>query len=212
MIKKIIFDLDNTLIMWDDKYYDTLDGLFKYYNLEYNDEIKTNFIKAIDSYEDRYDMFTMDNMKSLLEEYINIKLPDDFVYKWTLLLENSVPEERDPELIEILEYLSKKYELIVLTNWFTEEQKNRLKNYGILKYFKEVLGTDKVKNKPNKEAFIEASKPYEMNECIVVGDSLKKDVECSIEYGMDAILYDYKNEYNGNLKKVNKLIELKRYL
>ena len=212
MIKRIIFDLDNTLIMWDDKYYDTLDKTLNLFEIKYDEIIKTNLIKAVDDYENRYDIFKMEYMKKIMEEYSNLSLPNDFVYNWTLFLENSIPDEIDNELIEILEYLSSKYEIIVLTNWFTEEQRKKKKNYGILKYFKEVLGTEQFKNKPNKEAFIGASRPYQMNECISIGDSLKKDVESALEYGMDAILYDYKNEYSGNIKKVNKLIDLKKYL
>ena len=212
MIKKVIFDLDNTLIMWDDKYYDTLDETLKYYNIAYNSDIKAKLIKAVDGYENRYDIYNMEYMKLLMEEYSNIKLPDDFVYMWTLYLEKCVPNELDPELVEILEYLNNKYELTVLTNWFLMEQVNRLKNYGILKYFKEVVGTEKIKNKPNKEAYIKAAIPYKMEECVMIGDSIKKDVEGAIEYGMDAILYDYNDEYTGDLKKVKKLIELKKYL
>ena len=198
--------------MWDDKYYDTLDETLEYFNIKYDESIKSNLIKAVDDYENKFDIFNMDYMKRLMEEYSNIKLPNDFVYRWTLFLEHAIPNKKDNELIEILEYLSKKYELIVLTNWFREEQKNRLKNYEILKYFKDVIGTEKIKNKPNKEAYIESAKPYKTSECIMIGDSLKKDVEGAILYGMDAILYDYNNEYQGNLKKVNKLIELKKYL
>ena len=212
MIKRIIFDLDNTLIMWKDKYYDTLDETLIYYNIAYNSDIKAKLIKAVDDYENRYDIYNMEYMKSLMEEYSNIKLPNYFVYMWTLYLEKCIPNELDPELVEILEYLSNKYELTVLTNWFLDEQVNRLKNYGILKYFKEVVATETIKNKPNKEAYIEAAKPYKMEECVMIGDSLKKDVKGALEYGMDAILFDYNDEYHGNLKKVNKLIELKKYL
>lgn len=212
MIKRIIFDLDNTLIMWDDKYYNTLDETLNYFNMKYNDDIKSNLIKAVDDYENKYDIFNMEYMKQLMEEYSKIKLPHDFILKWTINLEKCIPDKIDKELIEILEYLNNKYELIVLTNWFQLEQINRLKNYGILKYFKEVIGTEKIKNKPNKEAYIKASNPYQLNECVMIGDSLKKDVEPAIEYGMDAILYDYKDEYKGNIKKVKKLIDLKNYL
>ena len=210
MIKRVIFDIDNTLIMWDDKYYDTFDELLKYYNIK--DNIKADLIRAVDDYENKYDIYNMKYMKNLMEEYTNIKLPNYFVLKWTILLEDCIPNNIDKELIEILEYLSNKYELIALTNWFLDEQVSRLKNYGILKYFKEVIATEKIKNKPNKEAYIESAKPYKLEECIMIGDSITKDVEEPIKYGMDAILYDYKDEYKGNLKKVKKLIDLKNYL
>jgi putative hydrolase of the HAD superfamily len=212
MIKKIIFDLDNTLIMWDDEYYNTLDDTLHYFNIKYDDNIKNNLIKAIDNYESIYNKFNMNSMKLLMEKYANIKLPNDFVYKWTLYLENCYPKEKDKDLIETLEYLNKKYELVVLTNWFKIEQENRLKNYDILKYFKEVIGTENIPNKPNKKAFIEASKPYKIGECIMIGDSLKKDVEGALNIGMDAILFDYNDNYKGKYKKINEIKELKNIL
>ena len=212
MVKRIIFDLDNTLIMWEDSYYNTLNQTLDYYKIAYSEEIISKLIKAVDTYEDYYDVYNMKFMKDHMEKCSNIVLPTDFVYKWTLYLEKCIPDKVDTDLINILEYLSKKYELTVLTNWFLDEQVNRLKNYGILKYFKEVVATEKIKNKPNEEAYIESCKPYKFSECIMIGDSLKKDVECAIKYGMDAILYDYKDEYKGSLKKVNKLTDLKKYL
>ncbi len=212
MIKRIIFDLDNTLIMWDDNYYDTLDEALNYFNIDYDNNTKLNLIKAVDDYENRYDKYDMNDMRLLMEEYANISLPNDFVYRWTIYLEKCIPNNLDSELEEILKYLSSKYELTVLTNWFKDEQVNRLKNYGIYKYFSNVIATEKIKNKPYKEAYMESSKPYDLEECLMIGDSLQKDVEGAIKYGMDAILYDYKNEYKGNLKKVKKLIDLKNYL
>ena len=212
MIKRVIFDLDNTLIMWKDNYYDTLNQTLDYYKIDYNKDIISKLIEAVDTYEEHYDVYNMEFMKNHMEEYSKIDLPTDFVHRWTLYLEKCIPEKEDTDLINILEYLSKKYELTVLTNWFLDEQVNRLKNYGIFKYFKEVIATEEIKNKPNEEAYIKACNPYKMSECVMIGDSLKKDVECAIKYGMDAILYDYKDEYHGNLKKVKTLIELKKYL
>ena len=43
------------------------------------------------------------------------------------------------EVKNTLKYLSNKYELVVLTNWFTDCQQKRLEKAGILKYFKKVF-------------------------------------------------------------------------
>ena len=113
---------------------------------------------------------------------------------------------------DVVKYLCKKYELVVLTNWFTEQQKERLKNYKIEPYFKNVIGTDFILNKPNKESFIYACSPYDPSKCIMIGDSLLKDINGALNAGMDAILFDFKNEYKGNIKKVTKIEELKDIL
>lgn len=212
MIKRIVFDLDNTLIMWNDEYYNTFDETFNYFNISYDENIKNKLIKAVNDYENLYNTFDYKNMNDLMKQYSNIELPHDFVEKWTKYLEYAVPNDKDNELIETLEYLSNKYELVVLTNWFTKQQTNRLKNYGILKYFDEVIGTDNIRNKPNKDAYIKACGLYNLNECVMVGDSLENDVKGALNVGMQAILFDYKNNYKGELKNIKKISELKDIL
>lgn len=212
MIKRIIFDQDNTIMMWYDHYYDSLNKTFEYLNIEYDEDVVDKLKEAVDNYEKEYSIFDKTSMKVLFEKYLELELPDNFVDTWIHYLKECYPKEIDKELIETLEYLSNKYELVILTNWFTESQEGRLKNAGLLKYFKEVIGTDKVLNKPNKEAYLKASYPYNIDECIMIGDSINTDINGAINVGMDAILFDHKNSYDGNLKNVKKLEELKNIL
>lgn len=206
-IKRLIFDLDNTLIMWSDEYYSTLDETLNYFSINYDEKVKNNLIKAVDDYESIYDIFKYEYMNDLMSEYTNIKLPNNFVIKWTEYLEKAVPLKQDIELIDTLEYLSNKYELVVLTNWFTKQQSKRLENYGILKYFKEIIGTDLVKNKPNKEAFVKAS-GNNLNECVMIGDSLIKDVKGALNVGMKAIYVGN----DSNFVNISKISDLKEIL
>lgn len=211
-MKQVIFDIDNTLIMWKDEYWNTLNKTLDYFNIDYNDNIINNLMAACDDYENKYDKYNYDDMRLLMEEYSNIKLPKEFIKRWTIFLEDCYPKETNNDLIEILEYLSNKYDLVVLTNWFLDEQVNRLKNMGIYKYFKKVVATENICNKPSKEAYLEACKPYNESECIMIGDSIKLDIEGAINTGLDAILFDPYNKYDTNYKKVTKLIDLKKYL
>ena len=212
MIKRIIFDLDDTLIMWKDEYYNSLDDTLKYFNIKYDNNIKEKLIEAVRDYETIYNTYKKEYMKEIMEKYINMSLPEDFIDMWIFNLKKCVPTEKNEALIDTLDYLYKKYELVVLTNWFAEQQKERLKNYKIESYFKDVIGTDFILNKPNKEAFLTACTPYSPNECIMIGDSLSKDINGAINAGIDAILFDFKNEYKGNIKKITKIEELKDIL
>ena len=161
MIKKIIFDLDNTLIIWKEEFLNTLNETLEQLNINYDDSILTNLKK---------------------------------------------------ETIDTLEYLYQKYDLVVLTNWFTDQQSSRLENANILKYFKEVIGTDKVLNKPNKEAFIYACKNNLPSECVMVGDNLNLDIIGAQNAGLKTILIDYKNKYPDYKDKITNIIELKEML
>lgn len=211
-IKRIVFDVDDTLIMWNNDYYVTLNQTLEHFNIDYNEEIKKNLIRAVDNYDSIENMFNFKTMNDLMKEYTNINLPDNFVEVWTKYLENAVPEKENIELMDTLEYLSNKYELVVLTNWFTHQQAMRLENHGILKYFKEVIGTDTVKNKPYEESYLKACGDNKPSECIMIGDSITKDYEGAINVGMQAILFDGKNKYTGNNKNIKKISELKNIL
>lgn len=100
----------------------------------------------------------------------------------------------DDDLIDVLDYLSKKYELVILSNYFTNIQKNRLKNAKIDKYFSKVFGGDEIKLKPRPEAFLKAVYPNKKEECLMIGDSLKMDIEGALNVGLKVIAVDYFNK------------------
>ena len=186
MIKKIIFDLDDTLIKWKDEYNNSILYALDDLNIKYDNMIVDNINKAIADYEKYNDTYDINKMHKMFEEYSKLKIPYEFMDKWLYHIEKCHPN-KNLELEKTLEYLSSKYELVVLTNWFTKTQENRLRNYGIIKYFKEVIGTDNIKNKPNKEAFLYACKPYKENECLMVGDNYEIDIKKAKELGLKTI-------------------------
>ena len=112
------------------------------------------------------------------------------------------------EIKETLEYLNNKYELVVLTNWFTECQCKRLESVCILKYFKKVYGTDLIPMKPNKESFIEVIGDLNKEECLMVGDNLEVDIKVPYEMGMNVYhLNKYGITKYPTIKKIEELKE-----
>lgn len=206
MIKRVIFDLDNTLIPFPDDIWCSLNHALDEVNIDYNSKDIDNLIDVILKYESKYDKYDKHNMLSEMKKSSSLVLPDKFIDVWLKYLKNYYPQEKNCKLLETLEYLSSKYELVVLTNFFTESQKGRLENYGISKYFKYIIGTDAIPNKPKKDAFISASLPYKTNECVMIGDSLKTDIYGALEVGMDAILIS--DSYYDGIKVVKSLDEL----
>ena len=194
MIKRLIFDIDNTLLKWEDKYYDySLGNAFKELGLNFDRSIIKPFDEVVDTYEDYYDIYDKDKFLIFLNDKLNLNLPTKFIDLWLKYLGDcSGPASK--EMIDTLEYLKSKYDLVILSNWFTISQENRLKKMGIDKYFSKQIYTDKVKNKPNKEAFMEAIKPYNIDECIMIGDSIEKDIMGAESIGMKAILIDDKTK------------------
>lgn len=207
MIKKIIFDLDNTLIMWKDEYLNALKETLKKYNINEEPNYVNDFI---DNYEDYYDKYDKQNMLEHISNNIKEKLSMDFMNDF--LEKIGYMSEPDEEVIDTLEYLSKKYELVVLTNWFKEPQTNRLKNAKIDKYFKRVFGGEDY-IKPQKEAFLTAAGETPVEECIMIGDSYTLDVMGAYNTGIEPIFMNPKHKENKNkFKEIEKLSELKNIL
>lgn len=194
MIKRVVFDVDNTLIDWKDYYWH--DGIIKACSeleISYHIEMEEKIKNVIDNYEKQQEYFNVEIMQDLINKALGENYGIDFIKAILKFFEDCVPEKTDTNLIKTLEYLESKYELVALTNWFEKQQTQRLKNAGILKYFKNVYGTEKVKVKPNKEAFLAAIEKLEPNECVMIGDNLKIDIDGAISVGMNAIFLNRKN-------------------
>lgn len=212
-MKKIIFDLDNTLMMFDLEYIKSYQDVLEDNNFEnsYNDAY--NLFKSIGKYEELKNIYNKEELLNFINQDLNqnytLKLIDDILINIGKCWTNPVSKE----LINTLEYLKEKYELYVLTNWFTESQKERLKKVGILKYFKCVVGSDMVKPKPNIEAFNYIVDNNDPNDFYMIGDNIDFDIKGALDAKINAILYDYDNKYGDkNYVRITKIEELKDIL
>ena len=208
MIKKLIFDLDNTLILWKDKYQSAMKNTIEHFNLDIDYKDADNLVEI---YEEYYDSYKIENLIELFKQKLNITVDDNFINYW--LDELGHQAEDDLNIKPVLEYLSKKYELVVLTNWFTKTQTNRLKTIGIDKYFTNIIGGEDI-IKPNKNAYLKAIDNNSIEECIMIGDNLDTDIKGAVNIGMKAILVDINNKYmeDPSYIKINNIHELKEML
>lgn len=207
MVKKLIFDLDNTLIMWKPEYVNALKNTLQKYNI---DEDADYVSSIIDNYEDYYDKYDKEKMLEHINNNIKEKLSMDFMNDFLEAI--GYMSEPNEDVIDTIEYLSEKYELVVLTNWFTDAQTNRLKTAKIDKYFKRVFGGDKIL-KPNKEAFLTAAGETQLKECIMIGDNYDIDIMGAYNAGIEPIFMNPKHKENkNNFKEITKLSDLKNIL
>lgn len=207
MIRKIIFDLDNTLIMWKEEYICALEKTIKKHNLELDAVFINNLIEDYEKYFDYYD-------KKILLDYINenikIKIDMDFIDDFLYYI--GFFSEPVESVINTLDYLSKKYELVVLTNWFQIPQINRLKNAKIYEYFNNVIGGDEML-KPKEEAFIKACNKTLPNECLMVGDDYNIDIIGAHNAGLQVIYLNQNNKENKlKFREIKQIEELKNIL
>lgn len=207
MIKKVIFDLDDTLIINKDNYIDNYNIIINKYNL--NSSIE-EFYNVIGDYELSTNKYNKYELLELINKHyntnFNIELVNDIIKvvgKWT--------DKASEEVVSTLKYLSQKYELYVLTNWFYDSQSERLKTAGIYNYFKDIKSADII-TKPNEAAFKQFFDNCSAEECVMIGDNYKIDIEVPNTLGMKTILCNFKNKdnnYEGNvITKFDELVDL----
>ena len=218
MIKRLIFDIDNTLL---DTNKDCIDAYKKYF-VDKNIDLDGDVLYGIlDIYEEQNKIYSMDKNKENdnykfnfnindISSFIRNNLSIDFSMDDFYELQNVYSKYatlKDNIIIDVLDKLSKDYELVALSKWYVEPQKNRLEKAGILKYFKEVYGFENAGVKPSKKTFLSAIGDYKADECIMIGDSISNDIIIPKELGINTIYVNY-NKKETNELSVNDFSEL----
>ncbi len=121
------------------------------------------------------------------ESVIPILFEDDYV--------NICPTKSNlfPHTHETLAYLQNKYELHLISNGFKESTEYKVKNTRLTPYFKNIIISEVVGiNKPDKAIFKYAldKAGAEIEESLMIGDSIEADIRGAIAFGMDAIYFN----------------------
>ena len=216
MIKRIIFDIDNTLIPWESEYDKEIEKTLDELNIKYTEQEYKEIRKAFSEYEKVNYRFDKKLMLNYINNYMEKQYPIEFMNKVLERWGNCVPEKIEDSVKDTLMYLKNKYEMVILTDWFAKEQINRLEILDINKYFSKVYSAENTNRKPFKEAFQNAVENNKTEECVMIGDSLERDINGAINAGLKAIYYnpnetpDYEGK-NGYII-INKLEQLKEIL
>ena len=215
MIKRVIFDIDNTLIPWKVEYFNEIYNVFKELEIDCSEDDFNKIKKALSEYENIYYSFNKDNMINYINEYTGKNYPKEFMDKIIKKWSKCVPEKLPKSTIKTLEYIKNKYKMVILTDWFKEQQLERLQRLEISKYFEEVYSAEYTKRKPFKEAFMQAIGEDKPEECIMIGDDFQRDIEGALKAGLQAIYYNpndtEKNEKLSYYKLKNDEKEIKYY-
>ncbi len=117
---------------------------------------------------------------------------------------------------ELLDYLSAKYSLHIITNGFKDVQYIKLRESKLKDYFDVVVCSDEIGvKKPNPAIFEFAleSSNAKANESIMIGDCLESDVKGALAVGMHAAWFNPTYlPNNNNTMSANHLLEFKNIL
>lgn len=209
--KHIFLDLDNTL--WDFKAnsHDTIIFLFEKYKLA---EKISNFDEFYDEYQrinaGLWQLYRESKIEKnqlrwkrfydtfLLYGIVDLKLAENFGNDYVEMSPRKTI--MFPYAVEIVEYLSKKYQLYILTNGFKEVQYIKLENTGLGKFFRMIFTSEELGfQKPNKQCFEKALSLAECksSESIMIGDDLEIDILGAKNVGIDQIFFNHEKRIHN---------------
>lgn len=227
--ENVFFDLDDTLWNFTENAYDSFNEVY----------IQHRLGRYFDSFDHFYTLYSECN-KRLWIEYGNGEITKDelnkqrFYYplqsigvfdeelsrKYAADFFELIPTKAKliPNAKELLEYLSPKYRLFILSNGFKELQYRKMKAAGIDRYFEKVILSDDIQiHKPSPEIFqfaLFTTKSTVANS-VMVGDSWDADIVGAKGVNMDQVYFN--NLFQGDFQftptySIRDLIEIKQIL
>ena len=226
MIKHIFFDLDRTLWDFEKNSHETLLELCVAHNLSAKGiEDYEAFIKNYKVHNEAlWDLYRVDKIsqKDLRRERFERALADYKVVDAELATKigedyiSICPKKNKlfPHTIEVLDYLSKKYTLHIITNGFHEVQHIKLQHAGLTPYFDKIITSEQVGvKKPNPKIFNYALQKANTSaeESIMIGDDLEVDVLGAEQMGIQGVYFN-PNKIKHNTDIVHEIFCLSELL
>ncbi len=227
-IQHIFFDLDHTLWDFETNSKDAITDLYEEFKLT---DIGLTLEKFLPVYfrcnEYCWDMYRKNQMKKdlLRHQRFYLTLKDFGIVDRQLSKKlgkryvdiSPTKTALMPGVAELLDYLSGKYPLHIITNGFQEVQSLKMRNSKIEQYFSKVITSEKVgKRKPEPKIFAYALKiaNADAHSSVMIGDDLETDVKGAANAGLHAVWYNHGQKDVEGLEhpSIHHLAELKNYL
>lgn len=120
-----------------------------------------------------------------------------------------------PHAREVLEYLSAKYNLYILSNGFKELQFHKMRSSDIDKYFRKVVLSDDIgilKPWPEIFHFALSATLSELNDSLMIGDSWENDIAGAAGVGMHQVFYNLSGRTDLPFTPTYQITDLKELL
>ncbi len=225
----IFFDLDHTLWDYDSNCKEALIEIFELFDLlNFGIKNPTDFIAQFHIANDKlwnlYDtrQITSDELRfrRFREIFVAFGIDDfsicDQLHKAYMAICPNKPHLM-PGAAEILQYLSDKYILHIITNGIADNQTKKMKASGISDYFSTVTCSQKANaRKPEKGIFeyAFAAAQTTITKAVMIGDNYFVDILGAKNIGLDYVYYNPNNKILEKEEKsmIKHLCELKQFL
>lgn len=202
MIKTVLFDIDNTVYSYNQAHEKAIEQVYNYCRekFQWESSLTKNLLYEAQQEEKnvlcsdcavlhnrliRYQIMLEKQGKDLFPHVQNLY----HVY-WDTLLDVMKPE---PGILQLFQRIKRQnLKIGIATDMTAYMQFEKLKRLNLLSYIDFIVSSEEVGvEKPNERLFYRcaqkaACKPCE---CLMIGDSLEKDVKGAMNIGMKALLY-----------------------
>lgn len=207
-IRIIAFDADDTLWHHEIYFYNAIEDFCHFFPFIDKDRIKKELLKTVKNNISLYGYGIKSFTLSMLETYINfssnsieIKVTNKIINIGKSMIKKPI------DLIEGVEHtikvLSDKYCLMVITKGDLLDQERKIKNSKIFGFFKNFIVVSE-KNEQTYLNVLEKNK-IEINEFLMVGNSIKSDILPVLNIGAKAIHIPYKITWEHEDIKLDKI-------
>ena len=215
MYKSIFFDIDDTLLDFGVASRSAFINSFDEFNITQDDSTYILYKKINHSLWDKQKngkITVQDVIDNRFKElFISLDIEVNFndfrdVFQANLAKEHTVVDGA----LEVVSYLSEKYQLFAASNSFLNMQKNRLQKANLLNYFSDLYISNEIGyEKPDFRFFefcLNKSKMVK-EEVLFVGDSLDADMKGAFSSGIDTCWFNPKLMENVGDININYIIE-----
>ena len=227
--KHLFFDLDHTLWDFETNSIQTLGELYVELQLDRRgvpsfEKFHQTYLPVNSQYWARYHhkLMTKEELRvgRFLETLRRLHVDDlELARKLAYLYTERSPFKTAlfPDAMEVLDYLSPRYQLHIITNGFSEVQDVKIRESKLDVYFRHVFVSERVGHqKPESQMFLHALEVTGagVQESLMIGDNMATDIMGAKSVGMDQVFFNpnKKSARDKATYEINTLSELKNFL
>jgi 2-haloacid dehalogenase len=190
----LLFDVDGTLLDFHKSEEQALINTFQRYHIPLTDYVKETYAEINHGLWKQFEDGIIDQKTVVYTRFVKLfevlDIDEDGVsFEDVYQKELGSTAYLMPNALEVIQQLSKDFDLYVVTNGVISTQKNRLIQSGLHSYFKKIfISQETGYQKPQIEFFdycFQHIKNIDLDKTLIIGDSLNSDIQGGINAGID---------------------------